>query len=114
MPKFKKKARQLRLTTPVSIYEKKNAERLAKAEGYESVAALIRQLLSDRHLERRKKAAAKKARATKKFGTPKLARTRPAIKSSNGVKKSSPRRAVAIRKPSTAARRSAKTGDAKA
>ena len=69
MPKTtmtKKVGRQLRLTTPVNAKEKKIAERLARDEGYPSVAELVRQLIADRHERRMKLRRAKKERDAKK------------------------------------------------
>jgi len=65
MPKTtmtKQAGRQLRLTTPVNSREKKIAERLARDEGYPSVAELVRQLIAERHQKRMKRIAAKKER----------------------------------------------------
>jgi hypothetical protein len=65
MPKTtmtKQVGRQLRLTTPVNSREKKIAERLARDEGYPSVAELVRQLIAERHQKRMKRLAAKKER----------------------------------------------------
>ena len=65
----KTNTRQLRLTTPVNDKEKKIAQVLAKEGGYGSVAELVRQLLAQRHGERRKKVVAKKVRVSKKLTT---------------------------------------------
>lgn len=61
MNKTKTVSRQLRLTTPVSEKEKRQATRLAKSDGFKSVAELVRHLLAQRHLERRQVAAKERA-----------------------------------------------------
>lgn len=66
MTTTKKGSRQLRLTTPVNALEKQRAERIARDEGYNSVAELVRELLAFRHNARLKKLAEKKRRNASK------------------------------------------------
>lgn len=70
MAKEKKTVRKLRLTTPVNPLEKQRAEKIAKAEGFDSVAELVRKLLSERH----------KARALAKKEAKLLGSSLPALK----------------------------------
>lgn len=61
MPNTNSTPRQLRLMTPVNATEKRQAVSLAKDEGC-SVPELVRNLLADRALKRKKQRATAKAR----------------------------------------------------
>lgn len=108
-------ARQLRLTTPVNEKEKAQAEKLAKAEG-KSVAELVRDLLAQRHKERRsKKSALNPTAAAAKPSRSVRARNGTTGRTANGASKNSLKRGVVSASSKTArgTRRSTKARSAK-